>query len=373
MITCRTFDELVAILGEPGLAEALDDAQWSGLIVLARSANLLGALAERLASAHQSIRAQPARHLDGARQLSSRQRQSVHWEVHQLQAALGSLNVPVLLLKGAAYVLAYDLVAKGRLFGDIDILVPKSSIGDVESQLMLSGWVSARTNAYDQRYYRQWMHEIPPMQHIHRGTVVDVHHTILPPTARHTPDPARIVARSIPVKISGLDAVRVPCPEDLVIHSITHLVHEGELHNGLRDLQDIDCMLRNFQETPGFWDRLSQFATENDLAQPVLLGLHLVGLVFKTPIPASVTTQLENSKNVRHPPKLLQSIYLTALQPENHDTAELTADLARWLIYVRSHALRMPPLQLARHLTTKAWMGMMESWRTKEAEKPSPI
>lgn len=373
MSTRRTFDKIVAVLGNAGLAEALDDAQWSELIVLARSANLLGALAERLASAHQSVRAQPARHLDGARQLSSRQRQSVLWEVHQLQAALGSLNVPVLLLKGAAYVMAYDLVAKGRLFGDLDILVPKSSIGDVESQLMLHGWVSAKTNAYDQRYYRQWMHEIPPMQHIRRGTVVDVHHTILPPTARHSPDPARIVARSVSVKIGGLDAIRVPCPEDLVIHSITHLVHEGELHNGLRDLHDIDCMLRSFQAVPGFWDRLSHFATENDLAQPVLLGLHLVELVFKTPIPAAVTTQLAKSKNVRRPPELLQSIYLTALQPQNHDLFEVTADLARWLIYVRSHALRMPPWQLARHLTTKAWMGLMESWRTKEVEKASTI
>jgi len=50
--------------------------------------------------------------------------------------------------------------------------------------LMLEGWVSGHRSAYDQRYYRKWMHEIPPMTHIRRQTVLDLHHNILPETAR---------------------------------------------------------------------------------------------------------------------------------------------------------------------------------------------
>jgi len=358
---------LLAALGDPAITRTFTDAQWSALIADARSANVLGALAELLASAQVTPHVRASRHLDGARQLSGRQRQSVIWEVHRLQAAVGVLGVPVVLLKGAAYVLAGEKVALGRLFGDIDILVPSQAIDAVERQLTINGWVSATSSAYDQRYYRQWMHEIPPMTHLRRGTVLDVHHTILPLTARHHPDPAQIIARSRPVESSGIDAIRIPCREDLVIHSITHLVHEGELHNGLRDLRDIDCMLRDFASQAGFWDRLAQFAAQNDLAQPVLLGLHLARMVFGTPMPEEVLAVLRAQPNTRVPPKWLQSVYSHALRAGRHDADDTVVQVARWLIYVRAHALRMPLPRLARHLATKAWMRWQDNTR-----KPDP-
>jgi hypothetical protein len=34
---------------------------------------------------------------------------------------------------------------------------------------MLAGWAATHHDAYDQRYYRQWMHELPPMQPYARG------------------------------------------------------------------------------------------------------------------------------------------------------------------------------------------------------------
>lgn len=354
-------DRLLAALGDPDTTRSLTDEQWSNLIADARSANVLGALSELLANAHINPGRQAARHLDGARQLSGRQRKSVTWEVHQLQSVLGKLGVPVLLLKGAAYVMAHERVAMGRLFGDIDILVPTQSIEAVERELTINGWVSAKSSAYDQRYYRQWMHEIPPMTHLRRGTVLDVHHTILPLTARHSPDPAQIIARSQPIDVPGIDTIRVPCREDMVIHSITHLVHEGELHNGLRDLRDIDCMLRDFGKQTGFWDRFTRYAVQNDLAQPVLLGLHLARNVFTTPIPDAVLAGLCAQPDTDRPAAWLRAIYLQALRSGRHDVDDAFVQFARWLIYVRAHALRMPLTQLARHLSTKAWMRWRDS------------
>lgn len=348
--------QLIDLLGNPTAARGLDTAQWSGLIANARAANLLGALAVRLKDAGMSAGQQADRHLDGARQLSVRQHQSVRWEVFQLQAALGDLKLPVVLLKGAAYVMSGRSVGRGRLFGDIDILVPRASLGDVESRLMLKGWVSAKSSAYDQRYYRQWMHELPPMSHIRRGTVLDVHHTILPLTARHAPDPGQIIARAVPLATEGLGAIYVPCPEDLVIHSITHLVHEGELHNGLRDLNDIDCMLRSFSDVPGFWDRLSAYSVGNDLAWPVCFGLHLVKHFFGTPIPDAMLATLSPNGSAQQPAPWLKTIYAFALNTSNIDQPNIVTDLALWLLYVRAHALRMPVHLVIPHLVRKAWM-----------------
>jgi hypothetical protein len=275
--------DLIAALRDPRPAVALDGAGWTDLLGQARDANLLGALAARCADLGMQTPPAVARHLLGATQVAERQRLSVAWEAHQLQRSLAPLGIPVLLLKGAAYVMSPLGLARGRTFGDIDILVPAASLGDVESQLMLTGWVSAKTDTYDQRYYRQWMHELPPMTHLRRGTVLDVHHTILPKTSRYAPDPQRLIARATPLR--ELPALHVPAPEDLLAHSLTHLMHEGELHNGLRDLHDVDEMARRFGADPSFWPRFAQTVRDNDLARPVGLGLYLARLVFDAPMP----------------------------------------------------------------------------------------
>ena len=344
---------LAAVLTDPTCAARWTQAEWSALLANARQANLLGALSVRLQATGVPAPVSAQRHLAGAQQLSERQHRSVRWEAQQLQNALEPLHIPVVLLKGAAYVMSEHGIGKGRLFGDIDLLVPRDAIGDVESQLMLNGWVSAKTSAYDQRYYRQWMHEIPPMSHIRRATVVDVHHTILPLTARHHPDPAAIIARALPLADSALSALRVPTPQDLVIHSITHLVHEGELGNGLRDLYDIDCMLRQFGPVPGFWEALQRDAIGNDLAYPVALGLRLAQRVWGTAVPSALMAALQRAGKV--PSTLLMATYDRALAPAPGSAPDVGVALSRWLLYVRSHALRMPLRLIIPHLVRKAW------------------
>jgi hypothetical protein len=342
---------LIAVLREPATASGLDGKQWSELIGVARKANLLGTLAERLNDAGVVADHDADRHLRGARQLGMRQRRSVLWEAHCLEAALGDLQVPIMLLKGAAYVMSGHAISQGRLFGDIDILVPRTELGAVESRLMLNGWVGAKSHAYDQRYYREWMHELPPMVHLRRGTVLDVHHTILPLTARNAPDPDQIIARAVP--LAGLPALSVPCPEDLLIHSITHLVHEGELHNGLRDLNDIDGMVRSFGQAAGFWTRLTQYAAGNDLAWPVCFGLRLARRLYGTPVPDAVMAELSPTGRLARPAGWREAVYVQALEPQPEGGRAATT-AAQWLVYARAHALRMPLHLLVYHLGRKA-------------------
>ena len=343
---------LRTLLG-PQCAASLDLAGWSNLIATARDANLLGALAASLKGAGVAPPDAAQRHLEGVLQLGERQHLSIRWEAFQLQAALGELGIPVVLLKGSAYVMAYPEVAQGRIFGDIDILVPRLSLGDVESQLMLSGWASAKADPYDQRYYREWMHELPPMTHVRRGTVLDIHHTILPLTARNAPDPAAIIARSQPLQ--GLPALRTPSAEDLVIHSLTHLVHEGELNNGLRDLHDAHVMLAHFGAQPGFWQRLGEIAVGSDLAGPVALGLRLAARLFGTSVPDDLRPALEGPHSNATQWLRWQHAYEFALLEPFSGAASWRAQSARHLIYLRAHALRMPLHLLARHLAVKAW------------------
>ncbi|NMG28756.1 nucleotidyltransferase domain-containing protein [Aromatoleum evansii] len=344
-------ERLIAVLKTPRQAEALDLAGWSELVASARAANLAGLLAERVAAAGITAPPEAARHLEAIRQLSRRQTQSVRWEVHGLQRALCRLGIPLVLLKGAAYAVSDHPVGRGRLFGDIDILVPRHALGDVELRLMVAGWASAKTSPYDQRYYRTWMHELPPMVNLRRGTVLDVHHTILPLTSRHAPQAETIIraASALP----DLPAVRIPRPEHLLVHSIVHLLHEGELHNGLRDLFDIDGLLRAGAGEADFWPRVVEASRTLDVIAPVAFGLHLARHLLDSPIPPQVIEDLFNAAG-GPASRLLTMLYTTALRPENEAAESAAATLARFAIYVRAHWLRMPPHLLLRHLAHKS-------------------
>lgn len=342
---------LMATLREPQRAADLSLAAWSDLIAVARSANLLGRLAKSLHDAGVEPAAPAKRHLDAALQLSTRQRQSVMWEAHELSRALSPLGVPVVLLKGAAYTLGNHPVGEGRLFGDIDILVPRDALGKTEMRLMVAGWTSAKTSDYDQRYYRKWMHELPPMMHVRRGTVLDVHHTILPLTARHSPDPRHIMETTEP--LAGLPCLHIPAEEYLLIHSITHLLHEGELHNGLRDLFDIDGLIREGAAQGEFWARVVDASGRMGLSAYVYFGLQLARTLIGSPIPAAVLEALQAAAPRRWHSPLLEALYRAALRPECEAANSASATVARFAIYVRAHWLRMPPHLLVRHLARK--------------------
>jgi hypothetical protein len=115
-------------------------------------------------------------------------------------------------------------LARGRTFTDLDILVPRERLEEVEASLLAAGWVHHNTDDYDQRYYRRWMHELPPMYHPDRGVLMDVHHSILPLTSRLTPDIESFWAESVPLPMPSFRAL---CPADMLLHSAAHLFQDG--------------------------------------------------------------------------------------------------------------------------------------------------
>src|SRR5262249_8857136 len=157
----------------------------------------------------------------------------VAWEIDRIGWALRGLDVPVVLLKGAAYHAIGLPTAAGRLTSDIDILVPRERLADVESTLIAASWQLKTLDARDQLYYRRSMHELPPLEHARRGTMVDVHHTILPSTDRLRVDPQLLLEAAVSVPGSTM---RVLAPADLFLHSAAHLFRNGRWEHAIRDL-----------------------------------------------------------------------------------------------------------------------------------------
>jgi hypothetical protein len=345
---------IVRVLRDPQSACGLALSEWDLLLRQARAANLVARLAYLVAQRGigNCVPDQVAIHLEGAAVTAARHRLAVEWEIGQVGRALESAGLPLLLLKGAAYVAADLPPAHGRTFSDIDILVPKARIDQAEAAMMLHGWASTHHDAYDQRYYRVWMHELPPMQHGTRMTVVDVHHAILPETAASKPDSAKLIAAAIPV--SGRPGVQVLQPVDMVIHSACHLFHEEELDKGLRDLTDLDALLRHFSGQPDFWSRLTERAHELDLALPLFYALRYAGRLLQTPVPASAISAMAASGPSRLRAAAMDAAYGRALLPLHASCSDWLTGAARRALFVRAHWLRMPPALLLRHLAHKA-------------------
>ena len=330
--------------------------QWELLVRQARSANLLARLAQRLADQGLlgSVPDAPRRHLLEMLTVTAAQHREIRREIGLILDALRPLGLPVVLLKGAAYVATGLPAAQGRLFSDIDILVPRAALTEVESHLTLRGWMTTHHTPYDQRYYRQWMHELPPMQHLRRQTVLDVHHNILPLTVRQVPDAQRLLASARPVP--GLPGAAVLAPADMLLHSMAHLLHNDDLSHGLRDLTDLDLLLRHFSAEPGFWPTLFDRAAHLHLQRTLHYGLWATHHLLATPVPAAALAQARRSAPPAALDALMRALWRRTLRTP-HRTAALRFDAsARLALYVRAHWLRMPPLMLARHLAIKAWM-----------------
>lgn len=343
---------LVRALREPAACAALDRQGWQALVWQARAAELMAQLHQALVQAGVLDHAPPGarRHLGLAAIVAQRHQRAVGSELRAIAQVLTPLGLPIVLLKGAAYGVQNLRAAQGRIYNDIDLLVPKDGIEAVERRLSHAGWIGQHVNAYDQRYYRQWMHEIPPMEHKSRGTVLDVHHTLLPPTSGIRPDPALLLDASGPAP-SPWGEFRVLAPADQVLHSATHLFF-GEFHKGLRDLFDLHQLLTEFGTRPGFWAVLPQRAVQLGLAQPLADALAHTQRLFGTPVPLGLAHEMAARQPSPWPRAARHWLFEHALRPPHPSCA--VSGLAMWLVFVRSHWLRMPLPLLAYHLGHKA-------------------
>jgi Uncharacterised nucleotidyltransferase len=354
--------DLLQCLSAPESVASWHLGQWDAAIRLGRSGGLLGRMAAgfQKAGVWGALPAAPKRHLLAATVVADRQHVELGYEVRALAHALKAAGVPLVLLKGSAYTMAGLAAGRGRTVSDVDILVPKGQLAAVETALMMGGWVSTNTDAYDQRYYRTWMHEIPPMRHLNRGTVVDLHHAVLPPTSALRPDTSLLLQAAVWVDAEA--GVQVLAPADMVLHSATHLFHEGEFDMGMRGLSDLALLMGELSaKNPVFWPQLEARSAQLDLQWPLLYALRYCRLLLNLPVPEGLEDRLIASQKGRLMGLrlwLLDLLLLRALVPKHPLVEGPLTPLVRWLLYLRGHLLRMPVHLLVPHLVRKGFASL---------------
>jgi hypothetical protein len=354
---------LLGVLGDPARTISFGVEDWDLLLRLARATRLLGRLAVCMEEQGllEQVPPRVVEHFSAARVLVDHRQRMARWEINRILAVLEGSDMPLVLLKGGAYILAELPPSRGRLLSDVDLLVPRELLDRFEQTLLGHGWQSVKLEEYDQRYYRTWMHELPPLIHPERGLEVDIHHTISPLTSRLNPDPEKLFRDSIPLADGRL---RVLQPVDMVLHSAVHLFHDGEFINGLRDLVDLADLFQHFGKRADFWERLVGRARSQGLLRPLFYALRYTNRLLAAELPDSVMAATGDGAPSGPVLRLMDNLIEAVMIPEHPDFPRRRRALAQWLLYVRSHWLRMPPGMLLQHLARKQIMRWKHSKAT---------
>jgi Uncharacterised nucleotidyltransferase len=331
-------------------------AEWTAAFSMARRELVLGHLAAELEAAELTLklpeRAQTQLQ-DGLRFAAHSHLQARHDALYFAQI-LKPLECPIVVLKGSAYVLADQPASAGRQAGDLDVLVPRSWLAAVEKCLAEHGWNVAHKSDYDDQYYRNYMHELPPIVHNDKSCVLDLHHSILPMTSRLAPNPTELLAAAQDVENTEFGTgLKILSREDQILHSATHLFYDGDLTGGLRNLHDVHRLIRVCAHNPIFWSTLIARAKLHQLNLPLFYALRYAHMYLNTPVPADIMQQLKRMMPFSSIIWLMDFLVHIRLAKATVGQHSLQVRTTTFLLYLRSHWLRMPAIMLAKHLWTK--------------------
>ena len=353
---------LTQVMAQPLRMADLGRHEWDDLLVLGKTSQVLArlhGLAEDCNALDRAPRA-AAEVLHSARVYADYRQMLALREVAELEAVFCGCGFPVVLLKGAAYLLGDVPLGKGRRLNDIDLLVQREHLGEAESLLQAAGWCfDEELTEYDERYYREWTHEIPPMRQPESPLEVDLHHNIIQPTGRITVDAGRLFESLVPLADSCFSILS---PQDMFLHSATHLFMSDELRGGLRDLVDMQMLCDHFEaQDPGYWQGLLVRAGELGLQRPLYHAAGAMRRLLGTTIPEPVWTEISSFAPAWPMDRVLKRAIDRHLAPQT--PAEGASWFAENLLFIRSHWVRMPLLMLLRHLAHKWWVGLRSPQR----------
>jgi len=253
-----------------------DDGGWDPLVRTARSARLVGVLAVRIERAGLMLQVSQvvANHLRAASAEAHYLRQMSLRQLAAVADTLRPVGAGLLALKGSAYILRNSLCAARRIPRDVDIMVGAAVWTRSNKRCFSRGGRSRRPILTAITAHCK---ELPPMRVPAMPFELDVHHTILPPLGRLRADAQSLFAAAAPVADPNWWTL---CPTDLVLHAAAHLFQDSGWIAGLRDLVDIDSLVREAAVAdPRLWEvlgtRVRNFSTSGAAAVRADIGKEL--------------------------------------------------------------------------------------------------
>lgn len=337
--------ECIAFLKSPAaFCQHADNACWSRFIQEARQYALLGTcyFIAREQNLWDLIPSQVQAHLTSGYHYAEKQKITLLHEMLALEKVFTDGAFPVLVVKGTAYRLAGYQFARGRVFSDIDLLVPPEHFKQALHVLNNAGYLEMAMSAYDRRYYLRWSHQSPPLMHFLRGANIDLHHHIFPVASREDIRVESMISTALPLKNS---AFSTPAPAYLFMHAAVHLFYQDETHKLIKDLCDLYQMyLEIIKQEPV--QQIIDAAQASQAQAAVLYALQSLQLIFGIRLPEEAAQLLPFASRYRQ----WQMRFLLSHLLDKTSFWHRPAHLA-WVI--RGHLLKMGPFTLLYHAVAK--------------------
>lgn len=344
---------VIDLYKKPLKTKALSLSQWQKIILVLRHHQLLARYYQRFVQTgvFDFLPEYCRHHFINGDVIAQNQKIQVEFEAKELVDALKGRVEYLIFLKGAGYSLSDHPVGNGRVYSDIDVLVDKPSIVNVERQLLHHGWMPESVSDYDDKYYRKWAHEIPPMRQSKRGTIIDIHHNIVPPISGRAPNVSALIEEVIHTN----DGYAILTPAAMTLHSIVHLFFNEDMKNGYRDLIDIH-MFMSKDADKNYWQTLLKLAQDTGFEYELFLACRYVTRIFDTEVPDYITVALAKCepRNI----KLLDFMFTKVLTPVHPYASPSFFLMAEFFILVRGHFLKMPAHILIYHLISKGCISI---------------
>lgn len=350
----------IATILDPAAALSYEGNEWYQLVSQARALKLLPYLKLQFEreGIWERIPSGPRLHINSAWILSNSIFHASRWELEKLTTELKEIRW--LPLKGAVYSLLDLPHSRYRLTGDVDVLVARNDVDRAEMLLKIQGWRSEPLDDYDSRYYRHWSHEVPPMMHPLRGTVLDLHHNLYP-----------LVSSRVRVNIAAFwqgtqlheTGVRVPCLEDLLLHSALHLFMQEEFSSALRDLVDMREIYRYGCDAKiDFPTSLQARAKLLGLERPYWFAVRYLNLFFDEDIPVTKAGGMNFISAWCY-----DRLFTTEFFDLPHEKSPWYLPAARKLLEARGHVVKMSPRILMVHLWHKLKVRYLPGQKQQQA------
>lgn len=196
--------------------------------------------------------------------------------------AFAAADIPVALLKGVALARGMYGDAGARPMVDIDLLVPPQEIGRGEELLRRLGYQICVSRRHE-REARRWLHHLPEYRHPQHGDVIELHHGLVPPSAKVSVESAALWGDVRPITAGA--GVFVLSPADQFLHVMLHLLYSSPIVGRLRQLLDLHVLASRAGGHPGFWKRVTVRARQFGLLEWLGASVELLRRVFGTYVP----------------------------------------------------------------------------------------
>lgn len=339
--------ECIKLFREPAayVAEATL-AQWTSLISEARQQALLGSIYFLLKDHNllHLLLISVHSHLLTGFHYAEKQKNTLLQEMLELEVIFQNVDYPCVLVKGVGYRLSGLAFSRGRIFSDIDLLIPHTAFPDALAKLLDAGYLETGMSDYDRRYYIDWSHQHPPLTHFLRGANLDLHHHIFP-VASHSGLAIEPMLANTKQLVDS--AFAVPTLPFLLVHAAVHLFYQEETHKLVKDLCDLKQLYEECIATYSTEQLLT--ATQSMHAEAaVYYALDTLRWLFTLEVDTALLSKLSqhSSKYRRWQMQFLLQHLLSS---------SALSQFAHLGWYIRGHLLKMGVGTLIYHSIAKFW------------------